>query len=117
VSESRMVDMAGPDGPSYRGLPAVRAHGRRLEGDRAAPRANKVKGWQESHGGAWKFDKEEKPIGMMSMTLDGDKIDRQWACFIVRHLRQEIPTGRDRAGRKHPLPGEPLRGGRQEHLT
>ena len=37
----------------------------------AKPAANPLKGWQESHGWAWKFDKG-KPIGL-SLTLDGDK--------------------------------------------
>ena len=37
----------------------------------AAPAANKVKGWQESHGWAWKFEKG-KPVGL-TLTLEGDK--------------------------------------------
>ena len=37
----------------------------------ASPVANKVKGWQETHGWAWKFEKGV-PVGM-SLTLDGDK--------------------------------------------
>jgi len=37
----------------------------------AAPSANRVKGWAESHSWAWKFEKGV-PVGM-SLTLEGDK--------------------------------------------
>ena len=37
----------------------------------AAPVANRVKGWQETHGWAWKFEKG-KPVGL-TVTLEGDK--------------------------------------------
>ncbi len=37
----------------------------------AAPTANRVKGWPESHGWAWKFEKGV-PVGI-SLTLEGDK--------------------------------------------
>ncbi len=37
----------------------------------AAPVANRVKGWQESHGWAWKFA-QGVPVGM-SLTFEGDK--------------------------------------------
>ena len=37
----------------------------------AIPTANRLKGWQETHGWAWKFEKG-KPVGM-SLTFEGDK--------------------------------------------
>jgi YHS domain-containing protein len=37
----------------------------------AAPSANRVKGWSESHGWAWKFEKG-KPVGM-AISFEGDK--------------------------------------------
>jgi len=37
----------------------------------ASPTVNRVKGWPESHGWAWKFEKGV-PVGM-SLTLEGDK--------------------------------------------
>ena len=37
----------------------------------AQPTANKFKGWQESHGWAWKFEKG-KPVGL-TVTFEGDK--------------------------------------------
>jgi YHS domain-containing protein len=37
----------------------------------ASPTANRVRGWQETHGWAWKFEKG-KPIGL-TVTLEGDK--------------------------------------------
>ena len=37
----------------------------------ASPTANRVKGWQESHGWAWKFEKG-RPVGL-TLNLEGDK--------------------------------------------
>ena len=37
----------------------------------ASPTANRVKGWQEKHGWAWKFEKG-KPVGL-TLTLEGNK--------------------------------------------
>ena len=37
----------------------------------ASPTVNRVKGWQETHGWAWKFEKG-KPVGM-TVTFEGDK--------------------------------------------
>ncbi len=37
----------------------------------ASPTANRVKGWQESHGWAWKFEKG-RPVGL-TLSFEGDK--------------------------------------------
>ncbi len=63
----------------------------------AAPSVNRVKGWQESHGWAWKFEKG-KPVGM-SVTFEGDKaIAKGQLSFDAAakkyHLDGTDPTGK-----------------------
>jgi YHS domain-containing protein len=63
----------------------------------ATPTVNRVKGWQETHGWAWKFDKG-KPIGM-SMTLEGDKaIAKGLLTFDVSAKKYHL-DGTDPAGK------------------
>ena len=57
----------------------------------ASPVVNRVKGWQETHGWAWKFEKGV-PIGM-SLTFEGDKV------------LAKAQLGYDRAARKYHLDG------------
>ena len=41
------------------------------------PQANRLKGWEEKHNWAWKFDKG-RPVAM-TVALDGDKLLKQAA--------------------------------------
>ena len=63
----------------------------------AAPAANKVKGWQESHGWAWKFDKGQ-PVGM-SLTLDGDRSIAKGVLTFDASARKYHLDGTDPAGK------------------
>ena len=63
----------------------------------AAPVANRVKGWQESHGWAWKFA-QGVPVGM-SLTLEGDKtIARGQLSFDPASKKYKL-DGSDPAGK------------------
>jgi YHS domain-containing protein len=63
----------------------------------AAPTVNKVKGWQESHGWAWKFDKG-RPIGM-SLTLEGDKAIAKGLLTFDASAKKYHLDGTDPAGK------------------
>jgi YHS domain-containing protein len=63
----------------------------------AAPAANRVKGWQESHGWAWKFEKG-KPVGL-SITLEGDKTIAKGSMSYDESTRKYKLDGTDPAGK------------------
>lgn len=63
----------------------------------AAPSANRVKGWQESHGWAWKFEKG-KPVGL-SITFEGDKTIAKGSMSYDQSARKYQLAGTDPAGK------------------
>jgi YHS domain-containing protein len=63
----------------------------------AAPSANRIKGWQESHGWAWKFEKG-KPVGL-TLTLEGDKTLAKGAISFDDASKKYKLDGTDPAGK------------------
>jgi YHS domain-containing protein len=63
----------------------------------AQPASNPRKGWQESHGWAWKFEKG-KPVGL-SVTLEGDKILAKGAISYDDASQKYKLDGTDPAGK------------------
>jgi YHS domain-containing protein len=63
----------------------------------AAPSANRIKGWQESHGWAWKFEKG-KPVGL-TLTLEGDKTLAKGAIGYDDASKKYKLDGTDPAGK------------------
>ncbi len=63
----------------------------------AAPTANRVKGWAESHGWAWKFA-SGKPVGM-TVTFEGDKTLARGQLTFDEAARKYHLDGTDPAGK------------------
>ncbi len=63
----------------------------------AQPTANKFKGWQETHGWAWKFEKG-KPVGM-SVNFDGDKTLTKGQLSYDEPAKKYHLKGTDAAGK------------------
>jgi YHS domain-containing protein len=63
----------------------------------AQPTANKFKGWQETHGWAWKFEKG-RPVGM-TVTLDGDKTLTKGQLTYDEGAKKYHLKGTDAAGK------------------
>ncbi len=63
----------------------------------AQPTANKFKGWQESHGWAWKFEKG-RPVGL-SVNFDGDKTLTKGQLTFDEAAKKYHLKGTDAAGK------------------
>jgi YHS domain-containing protein len=63
----------------------------------AKPTANPLKGWQESHGWAWKFEKG-KPVGL-TIALEGDKTLAKGAISYDEAAKKYKLDGTDPAGK------------------
>jgi YHS domain-containing protein len=63
----------------------------------ATPMANRVKGWPETHGWAWKFEKG-KPVAM-TVTLEGDKTLAKGLLAFDAKSRKYRLEGTDPAGK------------------
>jgi YHS domain-containing protein len=63
----------------------------------AKPASNPLKGWQESHGWAWKFEKG-KPVGL-TVTLEGDKTLAKGAISFDSASKKYKLDGTDASGK------------------